>query len=189
VPVGNSLLVNVGQTVVALGNAGGREVVTASPGKVAKLNLIVTASDSGQIAAGETSSDITIGYPPFTGTFTGTGSSPSPLGQARAGQEAAPSPALSCYTSNTGLTLPLATAAVNPGVLVQGVICASPAARAGITGGAVITAVSGQPVRSPDDLSRAMARFRPCDTISVTWMNPAGEQTTSRIRLTAGPPQ
>ncbi len=45
VPVGNSSLVNVGQTVVALGNAGGREVVTASPGKVAKLNLIVTASD------------------------------------------------------------------------------------------------------------------------------------------------
>src|SRR5580700_8065312 len=50
-------------------------------------------------------------------------------------------------------------------------------------------AVSGQPVRSPDDLSRAMARFRPGDTISVTWMNPAGERTTSRIRLTAGPPQ
>jgi S1-C subfamily serine protease len=252
VPVGNSSLANVGQPVVALGNAGGREVVTAAPGKVAKLNLIVTASDrvgsmtsetlhgmmqasagivagdsggplsgtngvigmdtaasgsghqqaagfaipintalsvAGQIAAGEASSDITIGYPPFLGTFTGTGSNPNPLGQTWAGQLAAPAPALSCYTSDTGLTPPLATAPVNSGVLVQGVICASPAARAGMTGGAVITAVSGQPVRSPDDLSRAMARFRPGDTISVTWMNPAGEQTTSRIRLTAGPPQ
>ena len=252
VPVGNSSLVNVGQTVVALGNAGGREVVTAAPGTVAKLNLIVTASDrvgsmtsetlhgmmqasaglvagdsggplsgtngvigmdtaasgsghqqaagfaipintalsvGGQIAAGQASSDITIGYPPFLGTFTGTGSNPNPLGQKWAGQLAAPAPALSCYTSDTGLTPPLATAPVNSGVLVQGVICASPAARAGMTGGAVITAVSGQPVRSPDDLSRAMARFRPGDTISVTWMNPAGEQTTSRIRLTAGPPQ
>jgi S1-C subfamily serine protease len=252
VPVGNSSLVNVGQTVVALGNAGGREVVTASPGKVAKLNLIVTASDrvgsitsetlhgmmqasaglvagdsggplsgtngvigmdtaasgsghqqaagfaipintalsvAGQIAAGEASSDITIGYPPFMGTFTGTGSNPHPLGQTRPGQMAAPSPPLSCYTSDTGLTPPLATAPVSSGVLVQGVICASPAARAGMTGGAVITGVSGQPVWSPDDLSRAMARFRPGDTISVTWMNPAGEQTTSRIRLTAGPPQ
>ena len=78
---------------------------------------------------------------------------------------------------------------MSSGVLVQGVICASPAARAGMTGGAVITAVSGQPVGSPDDLSRAMARFQPGDTISVTWMNPAGERTTSRIRLTAGPPQ
>lgn len=252
VPVGNSSLVNAGQPVVALGNAGGREVVTASPGKVAKLNLIVTASDrvgsmtsetlhgmmqasaglvagdsggplsgtngvigmdtaasgsghqraagfaipintalsvAGQIAVGQASSDITIGYPPFMGTFTGTGSNPNPLGQTRPGPMAAPAPALSCYTSDTGLTPPLAIAPVNSGVLVQGVICASPAARAGMSGGAVITAVSGQPVRSPDDLSRAMARFRPGDTISVTWMNPAGERTTSRIRLTAGPPQ
>ena len=252
VPVGNSSLVNAGQPVVALGNAEGREVVTASPGKVAKLNLIVTASDrvgsitsetlhgmmqasaglvagdsggplsgtngvigmdtaasgsghqqaagfaipidtalsvAGQIAAGQASSDITIGYPPFMGTFTGTGSNPNPLGQTRPGQLAAPAPALSCYTSDTGLTPPLAIAPLNSGVLVHGVICASPAARAGMTGGAVITGVSGQPVRSPDDLSRAMARFRPGDTISVTWMNPAGEQTTSRIRLTAGPPQ
>jgi S1-C subfamily serine protease len=123
------------------------------------------------------------------GTFTGTGSNPNPLGQTRPGQMAAPSPPLSCYTSDTGLTPPLATAPVSSGVLVQGVICASPAARAGMTGGAVITGVSGHPVRSPDDLSRAMARFRPGGTISVTWMNPAGEQTTSRIRLTAGPPQ
>ena len=78
---------------------------------------------------------------------------------------------------------------MNSGVLVKGVICASPAARAGMTAGAVITAVSGQPVRSPDDLMRVMARFRPGDTIFVTWMNPADEQTTSRIRLTEGPPQ
>jgi S1-C subfamily serine protease len=58
-----------------------------------------------------------------------------------------------------------------------------------MTAGAVITAVSGQPVRSPNDLMRIMARFRPGDTISVGWTNPAGRQTTSRIRLTAGPPQ
>ena len=206
VPVGNSSLVNVGQTVVAglvAGDSGG-----PLSGTNGVIGMDTAASDSGhqqaagfaipintalsvagQIAAGEASSDITIGYPPFMGTFTGTGSNPNPLGQTRPGQMAAPSPPLSCYTSDTGLTPPLATAPVSSGVLVQGVICASPAARAGMTGGAVITAVSGQPVRSPDDLSRAMARFRPGDTISVTWMNPAGEQTTSRIRLTAGPPQ
>ena len=43
-------------------------------------------SVAGQIAAGEASSDITIGYPPFMGTFTGTGSNPNPLGQTRPGQ-------------------------------------------------------------------------------------------------------
>jgi S1-C subfamily serine protease len=255
VPVGNSSLVKAGQPVVALGNAGGREVVAASPGKVTKLNVIVTASDkvgstssetlhgmmqasagleagdsggplssttgvigmdtaasdsgsqkaagfaipintalsvAGQIAAGQASSDIAIGYPPFMGTFVGAGSDPSPLGQALQGQSqrtAPSSPALSCYTSNAGLTPPPAIAPVNSGVLVKGVICAGPAARAGMTGGAVITAVNGQPVRSPDELSRVMARFRPGDTISVTWMNPSGKQTATRIRLTEGPPQ
>jgi len=252
VPVGNSSRVNVGQTVVALGNAGGREVVTASPGKVAKLNLVVTASDrvgsvssetlhgmmqandglvagdsggplsgtdgvigmdtaasgsgnqqaagfaipintalsiAGQIATGAAGPGITIGYPPFLGTFTGTGSDPSPLGQVPPGQPIAPSPALSCSTSNADLTPPLAIAPVSSGVLVRGVICTGPAARAGLTGGAVITAVSGQPVRSPDDLSRVLARFQPGDTVSVTWTDPAGQQTTSRIRLAEGPPQ
>ena len=155
VPVGNSSLVNVGQTVVALGNAGGREVVTASQGKVAKLNLIVTASDrvgpissetlhgmmqanaaleagdsggplsstdgvigmdtaannsghqqaagfaipintalsiAGQIAAGKASSDISIGYPPFMGTFVATGSNPNPLDQTRQGGRRRPRP-------------------------------------------------------------------------------------------------
>ena len=254
VPVGNSALVEVGQTVVALGNAGGREIVTASPGKVAKLNLTVTASDqvgspssetlhgmmqasagvvagdsggplsgtagvigmdtaasgsghqqtvgfaipintalsiAGQIAAGQASSIVTIGYPPFMGTFTGAGSNPNPLEQARQGQSqpAAPSAPLSCYTTYANLAPPLAIAPVDTGVLVQGVICASPAARAGMTGGTVITAVSGQPVKSPDDLSHVMAQFRPGNTISVTWMNASGQKTTSRIRLTTGPPQ
>jgi S1-C subfamily serine protease len=254
VPVGNSSLVEVGQPVVALGNAGGRGIVSASPGKVAKLSLTVMANDqvgspssetlhgmmqasagvvagdsggplsgttgvigmdtaasssghqqtagfaipintalsiAGQIAAGEASSVITIGYPPFMGTFTGTGSNPNPLEQAGQGlsQPATPSPALSCYTSKADLTPPLAVAPVDTGILVQGVICGSPAARAGMTGGTVITAVSGQPVKSPDDLSHVMAQFRPGNTISVTWMNASGKKTTSRIRLTAGPPQ
>ena len=34
-----------------------------------------------------------------------------------------------------------------------------------------------------------MARSRPGHTIFVRWMNPAGKQATSRIRLTEGPPQ
>jgi S1-C subfamily serine protease len=88
-----------------------------------------------------------------------------------------------------GLTPPLTIAPASSGVLVRGVICGSPAARAGMTAGAVITAVSGQPVKSPDDLMRVMARFRPGDTMLVGWTSPAGQRATSRIRLTEGPPQ
>jgi S1-C subfamily serine protease len=65
----------------------------------------------------------------------------------------------------------------------------SPAAAAGITGGAVITAVNAQAVSSPDDLTGTLSRFHPGDTVSVTWVSLSGQQTTSRLHLAAGPPQ
>jgi S1-C subfamily serine protease len=58
-----------------------------------------------------------------------------------------------------------------------------------MTGGAVITAVNAQTVSSPDDLAGVLSRFHPGDTISVTWVSPSGQRTTSSLHLTAGPPQ
>jgi S1-C subfamily serine protease len=58
-----------------------------------------------------------------------------------------------------------------------------------MTSGAVITAVNRRAVGSPDDLNRVLARLHPRDKISVTWVSPAGRRTTSRVRLSAGPPQ
>ena len=94
-----------------------------------------------------------------------------------------------CYTSNADLTVPSDVAPVSSGTLIDGTICGSPAAAAGMTGGAVITAVNGQAAGSPDDLASILARFHPGDTISVTWVSPAGQRTTSSLHLTAGPPQ
>ena len=45
-----------------------------------------------------------------------------------------------CYTRNSNLTVPSAIARVSSGALIIGTICGSPAATAGMTGGAVITA-------------------------------------------------
>jgi len=58
-----------------------------------------------------------------------------------------------------------------------------------MTGGAVITAVNGQAVGSPDDLARILSRFHPGEEISVTWVSPSWHRTTSRLHLAAGPPQ
>jgi S1-C subfamily serine protease len=145
-----------------------------------------------RIAGGRASSVITIGYPPFVGIFIGSGSSSSPQAQAQQeGQQnvggSGSTPA--CSTSNSDLAVPSAIAPVSSGTLIIGTICGSPAASAGITGGAVITAVNGQAVGSPDDLAGALSRFHPGDTISVTWVSPSGQRTTSRLHLTAGPPQ
>jgi len=254
VPIGNSSSARIGRTVVAMGNAEGRGIITAKPGHVTGLDQTITASDKGssttsetlhgmiqtnadivpgdsggplassagvngmdtagnnpgyqqastgfaipinralsvsrQIAAGHASSTITIGYPPFIGIFIGSGSAKSPQAQAQQGQGANGSgntPA--CSTSNTDLTMPSAIAPVSSGTLVEGTICGSPAAKAGMTGGAVITAVNGRPVGSPQDLAGILSRFHPGDTISVTWVSPSGQRTTSHLHLTAGPPQ
>jgi S1-C subfamily serine protease len=146
-----------------------------------------------QIAAGHASSAVTIGYPPFIGIFVGPGTDSSPQAQAQqqngfggfGGSGSTPV----CYTSNADLAVPSAIAPARSGALVDGTICGSPAASAGMTGGSVITAVNGQPVSSPDDLTGILARFRPGITISVTWVSPAGQHATSNLRLAAGPPQ
>ena len=148
-----------------------------------------------QIAAGHASSVITIGYPPFLGIFVGSGSSSNPQTQAQQQQDqqnggsGGSGSTSGCYTSNADLTVPSAIAPVNSGTLIDGTICGSPAASAGLTGGAVITAVNGQAVGSPDGFAKIMTRFHPGDTISVTWVSPSGQRTTSSLHLTAGPPQ
>ena len=165
----------------------------ASAGFAIPINTALSVSR--QIADGHASSTVTIGYPPFVGIFTGSGSSSSPRAQAEQEQQqnggfsggAGNTPR--CYTSNSGLTVPSAVAPVSSGALVIGTICGSPAASAGLTGGAVITAVNGRAVGSPDDLTGILSRFHPGEVISVTWVSPDGQRTTSNLHLTAGPPR
>ena len=172
------------------GNEGNNQ--QASTGFAIPINTALSVAR--QIAGGHASSTVTIGYPPFVGIFTGSGSNSSPQAQAQQEQQqnggfsgSANSP--QCYTSNSGLTVPSTIAPASSGTLIIGTICGSPAASAGMTGGAVITSVNGQAVGSPDDLIGILSRFHPGDTISVTWVSPSGQRTTSSMHLTAGPPQ
>jgi hypothetical protein len=38
-------------------------------------------------------------------------------------------------------------------------------------------------------ITATLSRFHPGDTVSVTWVSPSGQQTTSRLHLAAGPPR
>jgi len=156
-----------------------------------------------EIRAGQASSTITIGYPPFMGIYIATGSDSSPQGQADEqaqgngfggfsggfGNGGFGNGGSGCYTSDVGLTVPSTIAPVSSGTLILGVICGGPAAGAGISAGSVITAVNGQAIGSPDDLTSVVSKYRPGTTISVTWVSPSGQRTTSSIQLTSGPPQ
>jgi S1-C subfamily serine protease len=161
----------------------------ASTGFAIPINTALSVAR--QIAGGHASSTVTIGYPPFVGIFIGSGSSSSPRAQARQQeqQNGGSGSTAQCYTSNSDLTVPSTIAPVNSGTLIIGTICGSPAASAGMTGGAVIVAVNGQNVGSPDDLASILSRFHPGQAISVTWVSPSGQRTTSSLHLTAGPPQ
>jgi S1-C subfamily serine protease len=164
----------------------------ASTGFAIPINTALSVAR--QIAGGHASSTVTIGYPPFVGIFTGSGSNSSPQAQAQQEEQqnggiGSNGSAPRCYTSNSNLTVPSTIAPVSSGALVIGTICGSPAASAGMTGGAVITAVNGRAVGSPDNLSGILSGFHPGDTISVTWVSPSGQRFTSSLQLTAGPPQ
>ena len=151
-----------------------------------------------QIAAGHASSTISIGYPPFIGIYVAQGTSANPQVQAQQQEESAGNPfggfggfggyEPSCYTSNADLQVPSQIAPVNSGTLIDGVICGSPAAAAGMTGGAVITAVNGKTVGAPNQLQTILAPLRPGDTATITWVNLNGQQTTSTLHLVSGPP-
>jgi len=135
----------------------------ASPAGFA-IPIDTALSVARQIAAGRASNVITIGYPSFVGIYIGSGTSGSPQAQAQqqegqngfggsggfGGQFGSPP---SCYTSNADLAVPSSIAPVSSGTLVDGTICGSPAAAAGMTGGSVITAVNGKPTASPDSLT------------------------------------
>jgi S1-C subfamily serine protease len=159
-----------------------------------------------QIAAGQSSSAVVIGYPPFMGILIGQGTNSNPQAQAEQAQSSSGfggysgqngfggfggqgnQGTQSCYTSNNGVNPPTDIPNVSSGTLILGTICGGAAQAAGITAGSVITGVNGQAIGSPSDLTGVVSKFKPGDTISVTWVNPSGHSTTSNIKLSSGPP-
>jgi S1-C subfamily serine protease len=271
VPLGDSVSVKTGDSVVGMGNAEGQYAIVPVTGQVTALNQTITAGDQGgsitqetlhnmiqtnanivagdsggplansagqvigmdtagnnggfavqqssagyaipidnalavarQIAQGQASSTVSIGYPPFMGIYIGQGSNSDPQAQAQqqngsfggngaggngfGGNGFGGNGNQSCATSNGNLGPVDNIANVSSGTLIVGTICGSPAAAVGMTAGSVITAVNGQAIGSPDSLTGVVSKFRPGDTISVTWVSPSGQHTTSTIKLTEGPP-
>jgi S1-C subfamily serine protease len=262
VPIGDSSGVNVGASVLAMGNAEGQGAIVPAAGSVTGLNQTITASDSGgsvtsetlhgmiqtdanvvsgdsggplanaagkvigmdtagsggnfpnaqssdgyaipidtalslarQIAAGQASSTIMLGYPAFMGIYIASGTtSASPTAQAQQQEQQGSggfggfggTPA--CYTDDSGLSVPDQIANVSSGTLIIGTICGSPAQSIGMTAGSVITAVNGQAVGSPSSLTGIVSKYKPGQSIDVTWVTPSGQHETHSLALTAGPP-
>jgi S1-C subfamily serine protease len=203
-------LASTGGVVVGMdtaGNDGGVTQQTSATGFAIPITHALAIAS--QIVAGDASSTVTIGYPPFVGIFVAPGTSSNPQTQAQqqeqqqnnlggsgglgglggSGSQGGGQSGQSCYSSNADLSLPTSIAPVSSGALVDGAICGSPAAAAGLTGGSVITAVNGQPAGAPSNLTKVLSQFHPGDTVSIAWVSPSGQHHTSSLHLIAGPPQ
>jgi S1-C subfamily serine protease len=173
------------------GNDGGFSVQQSAAGYAIPIDTALAVAQ--QIAQGQASSTITIGYPPFMGILIGRGSDSDP--QAQAGQQQnsgfggfGGSGNHGCYNSDRSVPAPQNIANVSSGTLILGTICGGPAAAAGMTAGSVITAVNGQAIGSPESLMGVVSKYRPGTTISVTWVSPSGQRSVSSVTLTVGPP-
>jgi S1-C subfamily serine protease len=193
-------LVSAAGQVIGMDTAGGGGRVPdqqAPAGFAIPINTALSVAR--EIAAGHASSTVSIGYPPFIGIYVGQGTSSDPQQQAAAQQQnngfggaggfgGNGSGSRSCYTNDSNLPVPSTIAPANSGTLVVGTICGSPAADAGVTAGSVITSVNGQAVGAPPSLHTQIAKYRPGNTVSLTWVTPSGQHKTASVTLTAGPP-
>jgi S1-C subfamily serine protease len=93
-----------------------------------------------------------------------------------------------CLANDLNAGIPARIAPVHSGALVIGELCDTPADRAGIIAGDVITAVGGHAVTSPIELTGVMRGLRPGMAVQVTWVDISGHRHTGSLKLVQAPP-
>jgi len=142
-----------------------------------------------QIAAGRPGARVQIGLPAFLGVLVPESTSSDPRWQAsqELRQTGAVSSSGSGCTSSATTATPVSIAPVRSGALVDGVLCGTPAAAAGLSAGDVITSIGGRAVTSPSSLNAFLSRYRPGSRTPLAWVGPGGKPHTAMVRLAAGP--
>jgi S1-C subfamily serine protease len=74
------------------------------------------------------------------------------------------------------------------GAVVNETLSGSPAAQAGLAQGDVITALNGQTINSPTDLTNGLEPEHPGDTVQLQWTDQSGQTHTASVQLKNGPP-
>jgi S1-C subfamily serine protease len=242
---GDSATVNVGDGVVALGNAGGvGGTPSVAPGSVTALNQAITATDEGSgsseqltglietdagIQAGDSGGPLVNSHAQIIGIDTaastsyqfggdgnggyggqggygnsgssgssGTGSGSTTQGyaipintalsiarQIEAGQSS--STVHIGATAFIGLQIASQQSSYYQGVVIAGAQAGTPAAKAGLVQGDVVTAINGKSVTTGTQIQQVLIALHPGDKLSTTWADTSGQSHTADITLTAGP--
>ena len=75
------------------------------------------------------------------------------------------------------------------GAVVDQVVPGSPADRAGVVAGDVITSLGGHPVSSRASLQRVLFQVSPGTPLRLTWIDQSGYANSATVRPASGPPQ
>lgn len=184
-------LANAAGQVVGVNTAagsGGPGMSTA--GYAIPINSALAVAD--QIAAGHKGPGIHLGMPAFLGVLLPDSSRTNPQQQASQEDQAHSGNAASahgCITGDTGsyTAVPVAIAPASSGALVDGVVCGTAAAAAGLVPGDVITSFNGRPVASARVLSSVLGADRPGTRAAMTWLTIDGDSHSATITLGTGP--
>jgi S1-C subfamily serine protease len=153
-----------------------------------------------EIINGQASSTIRIGATGFMGVLVPSGkasqsTNPAQQRQLQLRQDQSnsnfpvPPAGAACVTNEEASGVPAHVAPVSSGALIIGQLCGTPADRAGIAAGDVITAVGSQKVTSPSELTTVMLGFKPGVGVQVSWTDIHGHKHHSTLDLAQAPPR
>ncbi len=215
-PLGGS--VSVGETVTALGNAGGTGSLVRATGTVTALNQQITASDdnggsealtgliqtNANVQPGDSGGPLLDADGKVVGVDTAASSSDGygyqDISQSSAGYAVPIATALSVArqiesgdhsgtvhvggTAFLGVNLTTDQWSTGSGAAIADVVSGGPADTAGLQAGDVITAINGQAVSTPEEITSLLLDKQPGDTVAVATQN-----GTVTVTLGTGPAQ
>ena len=216
VALGSSTGLRIGQLVKAVGNAGGGGSLVKVEGQITALSRTITVNDDAGGTATlrnliETSANVQPGD--SGGPLLNAGGKVIGMDSA-----AATSGAYRDISTTDGYAIPInrvvtivkqieqgrASATIHigataflgisvatgeQGLVIAAVVPGSPAERAGLSSGDVITAVAGSKVTTSASVSRIISSKKPGTTITVGYVDSTGTDRTARVKLASGPPQ
>jgi S1-C subfamily serine protease len=215
--IGDSNRVQVGQSVTAVGNAGGSGSLSVVTGKIVDTGRVITVTDSEGNTARLTNM-IETSAPLVPGDSGG----PLLLGGRVIGIDAAGPRGFRFESGSDGFAIPINTAVslagqiqsgrrsstvhVGPtaflgvalaapdasggrGAAVEQVVAGSPADRAGIAPGDVLTAIGGRTVTNRNVVRNVLLQTSPGRPLRVKWTDGTGVPRAATVRPVSGPPQ
>lgn len=215
VALADSSTARVGEEVVAIGNALGRNgAPTVTAGTITALDQSITAQTdlgsseqltglletSASISPGDSGGAIVNGSGQVVGMITAGSSGGRRRGSTIVGYAVPANAAAQVVdqvrAGRSGGTVVIGTPGylgiqvrdTSSGALIVGTLSGSAAESAGIASGSVITAINGTQVANSQELGAAIHAFKPGQRITVAWIDPYGRPQQATVALQDGPP-